>query len=271
MSSFHLHQVSDSTGETVGSIARASLVQFEDVDVIEHFWPLVRTSTGVEKALDGIAKNPGMVFYTISDDELEKQLREGCKKLDVPVVPVLNRAVQALSKYFDQEATNQTGLQYELTEEYFERIEAINFALAHDDGKSAWELNEADVVVVGVSRTSKSPTCMYLAYRGLRTGNVVYIPGCDLPCDFSKFTNPLIVGLTISPERLVQIRQSRMDGMDGNKTEGYTDIDKVTEELKQARRFFNQQGWKVIDVTRRSVEETAALIIKHYEMHKIKK
>ncbi len=269
MNFFHLHLVSDSTGETVSSVSRAAMAQFEGVEVEEHTWPLVRTKGQLDKVLEGVRKNRGFVMYTIADKNLRKYLRENCDKLNVPCISVLSRVISDLSSFLDMKTTaHQPGRQHELDEEYFSRVEAINFALVHDDGQSTWDLEEADVVLIGASRTSKSPTSMYLAYRGYRAANVPYVMGVPLPENVTKLKNPLVVGLTISPDVLVQIRKNRLLSMKEDKETDYVNIDKVEEELAEVRKLFAKHKWPVIDVTRRSVEETTANIIQIFQKRK---
>ncbi len=268
MTIFHLHLVSDSTGETVSSVARSVMVQFEGMNVEEHFWALVRTKYQIDKVVEGIQKHKGFVLYTIADPELQRYLKKQCQKLNVPSVSVLSRIVSDLSSFFGTKPTGQAGRQYELNEEYFSRVEAINFALTHDDGQSVWDLDEADMIVVGVSRSSKSPTSMYLAYRGFRAANVPYVPGVDLPEGLENLTEPLIVGLTINPDVLVQIRKNRLLQLNEGRIGAYTSHEEVEEEVLEARKFFVKHGWPIIDVTRRSVEETAAKIIQLYQQKK---
>lgn len=264
MKEFHLHLVSDSTGETVSSVARAACAQFEAVEAIEHVWSMIRSKTQLEKVAEGIAAQPGIVFFTIANDIMGEILKEKCAEIGVPVVPVINRAIRELSYFLGVKPSHKQGGQYEMDQDYFERVETINFALAHDDGQAAWELDDADIVVVGVSRTSKSPTTMYLAYRGYKAGNIPYVPGCELPVDIGKLKRPFIVGLTISAERLEQIRKSRIASLDEKPDGEYTDIEQINEEIAEAKKFFLQNKWPIIDVTRKSVEETAAIIIQKY-------
>jgi regulator of PEP synthase PpsR (kinase-PPPase family) len=267
---FHLHLVSDSTGETVSSVARSVMVQFDNVDVEEHFWALVRTKHQIDKVLEGIQKHMGFVLYTIADPELRRYLNQKCQALNVPCVSVLSRIVSDLSSFFGVKPTGQVGRQYELNEEYFSRVEAINFALTHDDGQSVWDLEEADIIIVGVSRSSKSPTSMYLAFRGFRAANVPYVPKVALPETLHNLRKPLIVGLTINPEILVQIRTNRLLSLNEDKAGMYTDVEQVEEEVLEARKYFLKHNWPIIDVTRRSVEETAAKMIQMYQAKKDK-
>ena len=189
--------------------------------------------------------------------------------MGIPCISAIARMITALSEWMDKKTTfHKPGRQHELDEDYFNRVEAINFALTHDDGQSVWDLEEADVVLVGASRTSKSTTSMYLAYRGFRAANVPYVTGVPLPDIVHKLKNPLVVGLTISPDVLVQIRKNRLLSINEQKSTDYTDIERVKEELVQVRRVFTKNQWPVIDVTRRSVEETTANIIQMFEKRK---
>ncbi|MES2984302.1 MAG: pyruvate, water dikinase regulatory protein [Pseudomonadota bacterium] len=263
MKKFHLHLVSDSTGETVSSVARASLVQFDQVDAQEHVWSLIRTKGQLEKMIANLDAYPGIVMFTLVDPEMREYLRLACAKRGVPCIPILGHVIRELSNYLNQEATGHTGAQYELSEDYFARIDAINFALDHDDGQATWEMENADIVIVGPSRTSKSPTCVYLAYRGYKAANVPYVPNCPLPDNLLTLKQPLVVGLTISGERLIDIRTMRLAAMNQDTATDYVNEERVREEIDNSKRMFRAQGWPVIDVTRRSVEETATLIIQY--------
>jgi [pyruvate, water dikinase]-phosphate phosphotransferase / [pyruvate, water dikinase] kinase len=263
MKKFHLHLVSDSTGETVSSVARAALAQFEHVEAEEHVWSLVRTKGQLEKMIANLAAMPGVVVFTLVDRELRDMLRQACGKHGVPCIPVLSHVIREFSNYLGEEATGSPGVQHEMGEDYFARIEAINYALEHDDGQATWELEQADIVLVGVSRTSKSPTCVYLAYRGFKAANVPYVPGCALPENLTSLKQPLVVGLTISGDRLIDIRTSRLQSLQKDTNTDYVDEERVKEELEASKKFFRQNGWPVIDVTRRSVEETATLMIQY--------
>ena len=269
---FHLHLVSDSTAETVSSVARAAIAQFDGVEVEESTWPLVRTKAQVDKVLKGVREKGGFVMYTMADKHLRNHLKKNCAEMGIPCISVISRTITALSEYMDKKTTfHKPGRQHELDEDYFNRVEAINFALAHDDGQSVWDLEEADVVLVGASRTSKSPTSIYLAYRGFRAANVPYVMGVPLPDIVHKLKHPLVVGLTISPDVLVQIRKNRLLSINESKATDYTNIEKVKDELVEVRKVFSKNKWPVIDVTRRSVEETTANIIQLFEKRKAKK
>ena len=266
---YHLHLVSDATGETVNSVSRACLVQFEGGEPIEHSWTLIRTRRQIDKVLAGIEANPGPVLFTLVNMELRAALLEGCRPLGVPCVPVLDPVIHALAGFLNLEIRGQPGLQHVLDAEYFGRIDAMNYALLHDDGQSSGSLEDADVILVGVSRTSKTPTCIYLANRGIKAANVPVVPGCPMPKELMMAKGPLIVGLSKDPSQLVQVRRNRLQmiahGASGTE---YTNMESVREEVGFARKLFSQHKWLVIDVTRRSIEETAATILTHYDRHK---
>jgi len=216
----------------------------------------------MERVLDEIAAAPGVVLHTLVDRELRGQLEEGCRRLDMPQIAALDPLETVLSRYLGAALAPRVGAQHALSTEYFDRIAALDFAMAHDDGQGATEqLEAADVVLCGVSRTSKTPTCIYLAHRGIRAANVPLVPGQEDGERLTQLKNPLVIGLTVSPDRLVQIRRNRLDGLNANHATAYIDHDAVREETVKARRAFERRGWPVIDVTRRSVEETAAAII----------
>jgi regulator of PEP synthase PpsR (kinase-PPPase family) len=259
---FHLHLVSDATGDTVHSVARACLVQFEGIEAVEHIWSMVRTKIQIDRVIAGVEANPGVVLYTLVNEMLRGPLVEGCRRLQVPAIPVLDPVIGALGVYLGRQSRGLPGQQHLLDSEYFQRIDAMTFALNHDDGQSAWGLNEADVILVGVSRTSKTPTCIYLANRGIKAANVPIVPAMPLPPELFSATRPLIIGLTNDPERLIQVRRNRLSMLHQDERGDYTDIEAVREEVATARRLFAEKHWPVIDVTRRSIEETAAAILK---------
>jgi hypothetical protein len=261
---FNLHLVSDSSGETVTNIARACLVQYPDVTVNEHFWWLVRTQGQMSRVISGIKATPGLVVYTLLDQQMRTTLEQACREQNIPCVSALDPVMNALGKYFNRQAKSEIGRQHAMDEGYFDRIDAMHFAMQHDDGQSMRSLPDADIVLVGVSRTSKTPTCMYLANRGYKVGNIPLVPGQDIPDEILSAPKPLFVGLTREPKSLSDIRQSRLRIMKDDRGESYADIDKVREEIAASRRLFTRMGWPVIDVTRRSIEETAASIIQLY-------
>lgn len=258
---FHVHLVSDSTGETLNALAKAAAARFEGILPIEHLYVLVRSEKQLAKALEDIQAFPGIVLHTIVDAELRTTLEAHCREHDIPAIGVLDPLVVAFSRYLGASVSKRVGAQHNLDNEYFERIEALNYAIAHDDGALADKLKQADVVLIGVSRTSKTPTCIYLAHRGIKAANIPLVPGRELPPEVFEMDNPLIVGLIASPERLVSIRRNRLLTLNDDRPSSYTDSDSVREEIIAARRLFERYDWPVIDVTRRSIEETAATII----------
>ena len=268
MTVHHLHLVSDATGETINSVARACLVQFEGVEPIEHVWSLIRTEGQMIKVLTRIEENPGPVLFTLVNEPLRDQLIDGCRHLDVPYIAVLDPVIHRLANYFGVEISGQPGLQHVLDAEYFGRIDAMNFALSHDDGQMPDQIDKADVVLVGISRTSKTPTCIYLANRGLKAANIPVVPGCPLPEMLLGAVQPLVIGLTKDPARLVQVRRNRLRMIaQGQDETEYVDPEAVREEVAFARKLFHKHDWPVIDVTRRSIEETAATIMSLYASH----
>lgn len=262
---YHLHLVSDSTGETIASAARASLVQFEGVEVTEHVWNLVRTKRQLQRVIVGVETEPGVVLFTLVDAKMRSALVSACRHLQVPCIALLDPVVAALSGYLGIKSKAKPGMQHVLDAEYFARIDAINFVLAHDDGQSTKDLNDADVILVGISRTSKTPTCIYLANRGVKAANVPLVPGSPLPPELFTAAKPLIVGLTKDPVPLVQIRRSRLMSLNQEQETDYIDLEKVKQEVATARRIFAENTWPVIDVTRRSIEEVAAAVIQLQE------
>lgn len=269
MSHIHVHLISDSTGETVHSLAKACFVQFEDTHVQEHSWPLIRTVAQVEKILEGVGQSPGPVIYTLVNKEVRQSLEDGCRELGVPTISVMDPIIAAFSNYLGLESRDLPGRQHILDDEYFQRIEAMQFALNHDDGQGLWNLGASDIILTGVSRTSKSPTCLYLANRGLKAANVPIVPGVPLPEELLVFKNrpedPLVIGLTKDPARLVQVRRNRLRMISEDRDTDYVDLETVRSEVNSARRVFLDQGWPIIDVTRRSIEETAASILQVHE------
>lgn len=256
---FHVHLVSDSTGETLNALARAACARFNNVLPIEHIYALVRSQRQLERALEEIANAPGVVLHTIVDPALRGALESGCQQLDMPCLAALDPLVSALSRYLGATGSARAGAR--LDADYFDRIDALNYALAHDDGQGAQELERADVVLVGVSRTSKTPTCIYLAHRGVRAANVPLVPAGEVPPRLMGLKNVPIVALTLAPDRLLEIRRNRLRTLNERRESDYVDADAVRQEVVQARRLFQREGWPVIDVTRRSVEETAAAVI----------
>lgn len=258
---FHVHLVSDSTGETLNAMARAVCARFNNVLPIEHIYALVRSPRQLERALGEIGGAPGVVLHTIVDEELRGALEKGCQNLDMPCFGALDPMVSALSWYLGAPLSDRVGAQYSLDNDYFNRMDALSYALGHDDGQGGQDFKAADVILVGVSRTSKTPTCIYLAHRGVRAANVPLVPAAGLPDGLLELKGVPIVGLTVNPDRLVQIRRNRLRSLKDDRDTDYVDTDAVRAEIVAARRLFERQGWPMIDVTRRSVEETAAAVI----------
>ena len=266
---FHVHLVSDSTGETLNAMAKAVTARFDGVIPIEHIYALVRSDKQMDRVLQEVAAAPGVVLHTLVDRELREQLEDGCRRLDMPQIGALDPLVGAMSRYLGAALSTRVGAQHALDHDYFNRIAALDFAMAYDDGQGTLEqLEGADVVLCGVSRTSKTPTCIYLAHRGIRAANVPLVPGQEDGERLTKLKNPLVIGLTVSPDRLVQIRRNRLENLNAGQASAYTDQDAVREETIKAKRAFTRRGWPTIDVTRRSVEETAAAITNLLSEHR---
>lgn len=259
---FHLHLVSDATGETLMNVARAVSAQYKHTHSIEHIHSLIRTQAQVERALREIEQSPGIVLYTLVDAPLSQILEAGCAALRVPHVSVLDPVLNAFQSYLGTRSAGRVGAQHMLDADYFRRIDALNFSLAHDDGQQFDAIDDADVVLVGVSRTSKTPTAIYLANRGIKAANLPIVPGAAIPLSLLQAKKPLIVGLVASPDRIVQVRQHRVLAMKSDElTDSYVDRDQVTEEIAWSRKLCARQGWPLIDVSRRSIEETAAAVL----------
>ncbi|MDF2605088.1 MAG: kinase/pyrophosphorylase [Sphingomonas sp.] len=257
----HLHLLSDSTGETLENIAKAALSQYDDVETVRHFWPMVRTEAHLDRILQEIAQNPGLVIYTLVNPATRRALEQRCQSLGLPLVAPLDPVNDALSALLGQQAKNKPGRQHVLDAAYFARVDAIQFTIAHDDGVLWEEWEDADIVLAGVSRSSKTPTSIYLANRGFKVANIPIVVESPPPASLFTLKNPLIVGLTTSPDRLIQVRRNRLLSLNQAPETSYVDQEAVIHELSYARRMFADHGWPVIDVTRRSIEETAAAVI----------
>jgi len=253
--------VSDSTGETLESIVKAGLGRFEGTDTIKHFWPMVRSEGHLDRVVEEIAKRPGLVLYTLINGAVRDRLELRCDQLALAAVSVLDPIISALSHFLGQSAVTRPGRQHVMDAAYFRRVDAINYTMGHDDGVGAEEWEEADIVIAGVSRSSKTPTSIYLANRGYKTANIPLVPQSPPPPSLFRLTRPLVVGLTNSPERLIAIRRNRLLTLGQTADTDYVDSAVVTAEVAFARRLFADHDIPVIDVTRRSIEETAAAII----------
>jgi [pyruvate, water dikinase]-phosphate phosphotransferase / [pyruvate, water dikinase] kinase len=262
--SFHLHMLSDATGETLATIAKAVRVQYAQVRTIEHLHPLVRSRRELERVLRDVEAAPGIVLYTLFNRELADELERSCKRLNIPCVAALKPILQVFESYLGTPATPTVGGQHVLDADYFRRIEALNFTMLHDDGHLPHNLNDADIILVGISRTSKTPTSIYLANRGFKTANVPLVPGMSVPPQLEAPSRAFVVGLVASPDRIAQVRQHRVIEQAQNHLEDYVDREAIAAEIAQTRQLCARHGWPIIDVTRRSIEETAAAIIRLY-------
>ncbi len=264
---FHLHLVSDSTGETLIAVSRAAAAQYETVSAIEHVYPLIRNEAQLDRVIVGLENAPGIVLYTLVDQVLARRLETACADFGCPCLSVLDPVLSIFQAYLGLSYTHRPGAQHVLNSDYFKRIDALNYTMMHDDGQQGQDLDAADIILVGVSRTSKTPTSIYLANRGYKTANVPLVPGIATPAGLETVKKPLVVGLVASPERIVQIRQNRLLTLNAPENSPYIDKTAVTEEIAHSRRLCARHNWPMIDVSRRSIEETAAAIIDLYRDH----
>ena len=260
---FHLHMISDSTGETLITVARAVAAQYSNVSPVEHVYPLIRSQKQLDRVLAEIEETPGIVLFTLLEKDLVARLEAKCREINIPSLSIIGPVMQLFQAYLGTETSQRVGAQHTLNAEYFKRIDALNYTMMHDDGQHVEGLEEADVVLVGVSRTSKTPTSIYLANRGVRTANVPLVPGIPIPRELEVLKKPLVVSLQATPERLIQVRQNRLLGL-GAKTgdDAYIDRQSVAEEIALSRKLSAKYNWELLDVTRRSIEETAAAVMK---------
>jgi [pyruvate, water dikinase]-phosphate phosphotransferase / [pyruvate, water dikinase] kinase len=259
---FHLHLISDATGETLIAAGRAASAQYKDARAIEHIYPLIRTEKQLANVFEDIELEPGIVLYTLVDQDLARMIDERCAAMGLPCVSVLEPVITVFQSYLGTPAGRRVGAQHVLDAEYFRRIDALNFTMEHDDGQLPDDVEEADIVLIGISRTSKTPTSIYLANRGIKTANIPIVLGVPMPDSLANAERPLIVGLIASAERVSQVRQNRVLGTSsGFDVQSYVDRAAISEELAYARQICSRHGWPLIDVTRRSIEETAAAIL----------
>jgi hypothetical protein len=254
--------ISDSTGETLITVARAVAAQYANVTPVEHVYPLVRSQKQLDRVLDEIEEAPGIVLFTLLEKDLVGRLEAKCQQINIPSLSIIGPVMQLFQAYLGAPTTGRVGAQHTLNAEYFKRIDALNYTMMHDDGQHVEGLEEADVVLVGVSRTSKTPTSIYLANRGIRTANVPLVPGIPIPHQLETLKKPLVVSLHATPERLIQVRQNRLLSMGDRDNDTYIDRQAVTDEVAFARKLSAKFNWALLDVTRRSIEETAAAVLK---------
>lgn len=258
---YHLHLVSDATGETLNTVAKAAAAQYSDFRPIAHIYALVRTPSQLNRALREIEQQPGIVLFTLVNPDIRKHLEEYCNTLGVPCVSILDPVIAILAQYLNAQSTPQVAGQHALNSDYFKRIDALNFTMAHDDGQSIADIEKSEVIILGISRTSKTPTSIYLAQRGIRTSNIPIVPGIPIPSKLQELKGPLIVGLFASAERIAQIRRHRLLSLKESRSTDYIDPRLITDELMLMKNLCSENEWQMIDVTRRSIEETAASIL----------
>lgn len=258
----HIHLISDSTGETLQAVLRAAFAAFHDVTPQVHISVFVRSADHLDRALDSVQSAPGLVIYTLADVDLQATLVKRCAEIGAPVFAPIEPLVTALSEHLGMPAIWRPGQQHRTTDEYFDRIAALDYAIAHDDGALGARLMQADVILTGVSRTSKTPTCIYLAHRGIKAANVPLVPKTQPDAAFFDAISQgvPVIGLTASPSRLAQIRTQRLQVLGTSRNADYAEIEQIREEVAEARLFFDRHEIPAIDVTRRSIEETAAEI-----------
>src|ERR1700744_6407685 len=244
---FHIHLVSDSTGETLNAMARAVCARFEDVLPIEHIYSLVRSPRQLDRVLREVEGAPGVIMHTIVDKNLRAELERGCRALEMPCVAALDPMVAALARYLGASISTRVGAQHALDNDYFNRMDALSYAINHDDGQGTQDLEAADVVLVGVSRTSKTPPSIYLAHRGIRAANVPLVPGAEPPAQLFQLKRAVVVGLTLSPDRLIEIPRTRLTNLREQRESAYVELQSVRDEIVKARRLFERHGWPVID------------------------
>ncbi len=262
-----LYLVSHASGELVEMLARNAISQLDAVEVERRLWKMVRSLGQVPDILASIGERRGFVVHSISDAPIRRALEDGCYALRTPCLFVLEPLVSTLAEHYGVPVHYRGSARDVMDDDYYRRVEAMKYTLAHDDGLAADYLEEADVVLVGVSRATKTPTCMYLASRGIKAANVPLVPGVPLPDGVLKAKQPLVVGLTINPEHLAKVREGRLKRLHEEQTD-YAELDAVMEEVRDARRLYARQQWPVIDVTQRSIEQTAAYILQMLKKHR---
>lgn len=259
-----LHLISESSGQTVKHAANTALSKFSNIEVKKYYWPMTRTQKMLESVFEKIKQMPGMILYTISDEFLRAELKLLCVENKLPCVSVVNTIVNEISEYIGLKANVGVGYTNKFDETYFDKVEAIEYSLRHDDGQNLDNLEEADIILIGPSRTSKTPTSVYLAYNGFKTANIPFVHGCPFPDFLHKINGPVVFGLNINPVRLIDIRESRINFLQVKGASNYTDIKIIQDECLQVKKLCLSNNWSMVDVSMRSIEETAAIIMKKY-------
>ncbi len=268
MKKLTIHLVSESSGQTVKHAANTALSKFSDIEVKKYHWPMTRNLKMLEEVFEKVKRKPGVILYTVSDERLRDALKKFCFDVKIPCISVVSTIVKEISEYIGVGADSGVGYTNKFDETYFDKVEAIEYSLRHDDGRALDDLEEADIILIGPSRTSKTPTSVYLAYNGFNTANIPLVHGCPFPDFLPKINHSVIFGLTINPGRLIDIRESRMNLLQVQESSNYTDIKIIQEECRQVKRLCSDNNWKIIDVSMRSIEETAAIIMKTYYENK---
>ena len=269
MHKFYAHLISDSTGGTVSTVAQAVFSRFDDVKVKYYTWALVGTEKQLERIINIAKKKTGIIMHTISNPHLLMFLKEKANKAEIKCIDVLEDVTKKAAEYFHQKPKLEAGRLHTLDEQYFKRIDAINFTIAHDDGQAPESLKDAEIILIGPSRTSKSPTAMYLAYKGFKVANIPFINGIKLRLEKEKFSNIFFVGLCTSIDRLIDVRKNRLLSLNMRDNAKYVSEEGVGNEIREAKKFYLEQRISFIDVTNKSIEETAAKIIQLYHLWKI--
>lgn len=256
-----LHLVSHASGELIEMLARNAVAQLEGVEVERRLWKMVRHLGQLPEILAGIAEARGFVIHSVAATDIREELERGCRRLAVPCLYTLEPLVSQLAERFDVPVQYRSSGLDSIDDDYYQRVEAMKYTLSHDDGQGTNDLENADVVLVGVSRATKTPTCMYLASRGVKAGNVPLVPGVPLPDGLLTAKGPFVVGLTINPTRLAAVRSARLKALNQTARTDYDDLDSLRKEVREARRIFLRHKWPIIDVTDRSIEQVTNMII----------
>lgn len=264
MKNLIVHLVSESSGQTVKHSARTALAQFTDLNIKKYHWPMTSNVKILQEVFERIKQKPGMIFYTVSDKKIRDTLKQFCFEMKLPCISVVGKIVKEISEYIGESASQDGVYVNKFDEGYFDKVEAIEYSLRHDDGQMLDDLEDADIILIGPSRTSKTPTSVYLSYNGFKTANIPLVAGCPFPEILTKLHNPVIFGLAINPSRLAEIRESRMSFLQMTESTNYTDIKNIQEECRELRKICSRHNWQIVDVSMRSIEETAAIIMKLY-------